>query len=86
MYFLAFKTDLANALQKAHKEDIVEEAMHLAKDAIIVRKEMFTQKYTFDGSFESNCQANSVPLSLVSLVNMILYGPNIGLTISQLLQ
>ncbi|KAK2551127.1 hypothetical protein P5673_028053 [Acropora cervicornis] len=96
--FLAFKTDLANALQKAHKEDIDEEAMHLAKAAIIVRKEMFTQKYTFDGSFESNCQVNSVPPSLASLVNMILYGPNIemqassltksqsGLTISQLLQ
>ena len=96
--FLAFKTDLANALQKAHKEDSDEEAMHLAKAAIIVRKEMFTQKYKFDGSFESNCQANSVPPSLVSLVNMILYGPNIemqastltnsqsGLTISQLLQ
>ena len=96
--FLAFKTDLANALQKAHKEDIDEEAMHLAKAAIIVRKEMFTQKYTFDGSFESNCQADSIPPSLVSLVNMILYGPNIemqastltksqsGLTISQLLQ
>jgi len=75
--FLAFKTDLANALQKAHLEDSDEEAMHLAKAAIIVRKEMFTHKYTFDGSFKSNCQANSVPPSLVSLVNMILYGPNI---------
>ena len=92
--FLAFKTDLANALQKAHKEDSDEEAMHLAKAAIIVRKEMFTQKYTFDGSFG----ANSVPPSPVFLINMILYGPNIeiqastltksqaGLTISQLLQ
>ena len=59
---------------------------------------MFTQKYTFDGSFESKCQANSVPPSLVSLDNMTLYGPNIemqastltkfqsDLTISQLLQ
>lgn len=46
--FLAFKTDLAIKLQKAHKEDIDEEAMHLAKPAIIVPKEMFTQKYTFD--------------------------------------
>ena len=96
--FLAFKKDLANALQKAHKEDSDEEAMHLAKAASIVRKEMFTQKYTFDGSFAANCQANAVPPSLLSLVNMILYGPNIemqastftkaqaGLTISQLLQ
>jgi len=51
MYFLAIKTELANALQKAHKEDIDEEAMHLVKGTIIMRKEMFTQKYTFDGSF-----------------------------------
>ena len=96
--FLAFKKDLANVLQKAHREDCDEEAMHLAKAASIVRKDMLAKKYTFDGSFEPNCQANSVPASLVSLVNMILYGPNIemqastlsnaqaGLTISQLLQ
>ena len=64
-------------------------------DAVsIVGKEMFTPKYTFDGSFG----ANAVPPSSVFLVNMILYGPNIeiqastltkcqaGLTISQLLQ
>lgn len=51
MYFLAIKTDLANALQKAHKEDFDEEAMHLAKGTTIMHKEMFTQKYTFDGSF-----------------------------------
>ena len=96
--FLAFKKDLANALQKAHKEDCDEEAMHLAKAASIVRKDMLAKKHTFNGSFEANCQENSVPPSLVSLVNMILYGPNIemqastsskaqaGLTISQLLQ
>ena len=76
--------DLANALWKAHKEDGYEEAMRLAKVAIILRKEMFTQKYTFDGSFESKCQANSVPPSLVSLVSMILYGPNIELQSSTL--
>ena len=51
MYFLAIKTDLANTLQKAHKEDFDEEAMHLAKGTTIMHKEMFTQKYTFDGSF-----------------------------------
>ena len=40
-------------------------------------------KYTFDGSLEANCQANSVPPSLVSLVN-ILYGPNIEMQASTL--
>lgn len=51
MYFLATKTDLANALQKAHKEDFDEEAMHVAEGTAIMHKEMFTQKYTFDRSF-----------------------------------
>ena len=54
-FFLAVKNDLANTLQKARKEDSIEEEMHLAKAASIVHKEMFTQKYKFDGSFEANC-------------------------------
>ena len=53
---------------------------------------------SFDGSFGQDCQHNSVAKSLLSLVNMILYGPNIktqannanatqaGLSISTLLQ
>ena len=55
VFFLAVKNDLANTLQKARKEDSIEEEMHLAKAASIVHKEMFTQKYKFDGSFEANC-------------------------------
>ena len=38
---------------------------------------MLAMKYNFDGLFDCNCQAESVPASLVFLVNMILYGPNI---------
>ena len=68
------------------------------KTVAIVRKDMFANKYSFSGSFEPDCQAKSVPASLLSLVKMILYGPNIveqacssgkvqaALTISQLLQ
>ena len=40
-------------------------------------------KYTFDRSLDANCQANSVPPSLVSLVN-ILFGPNIEMQASTL--
>ena len=64
-------------LDKAHNEDYDEEAMYLAKAASIVRKDMLSKKHTFNGSFESNCQVNSIPASLVSLVNMILYGTSI---------
>ena len=92
------KDDLASVLQKAHKEDCDEEAIHIAKAASIVRKNMLAKKYTFDGSFEHNCQVNSFLATLRSLVNMILHSANIeiqastsskaqaSLTISQLLQ
>ncbi|KAK3736786.1 hypothetical protein QZH41_011732 [Actinostola sp. cb2023] len=96
--YLAFKDDLGRMMEKAHQEDCDEEAIHLAKAASIVRKEILAMKYSFDGSFDSDCQTKSVPESLLSLVNMILYGPNIeaqtnttssaqvGLTIAQFMQ
>ncbi|KAK3730385.1 hypothetical protein QZH41_004674 [Actinostola sp. cb2023] len=96
--YLALKKDVGAVLQKVHMEDCDEEAMHLAKTAAILRKDMFANKYSFTGSFEPHSQANSIPASLLSFVNMVLYGPNIetqthssskgqaGLTISQLLQ
>ena len=96
--YLAFRDDVGFALHKAHEQDCDEEAMHLAKTAAIVRKDMLTSKYSFSGSFGSDCQAKSVPASVLSLVKMILYGPNIeeqeyssgkeqaALTIAQLLQ
>ena len=96
--YLGFSHDVGTVLQRAYKEDCDDEALHLAKTAAIIRKDMITSKYKSTGSFESNCQENSVPASLLSLVNMVLNGPNIeaqaqssttgqsALTISQLLQ
>ena len=95
--YLAFRSHVGFALHKAHEEDCDEEAIHLAKTVAIVRKDMFANKYSFSG-FRPDCQAKLVPASLLSLVKMILYGPNIveqacssgkvqaALTISQLLQ
>ena len=45
--------------------------------ASIVRKNMLEKKTSFTGMFKNNCQKNSVPQCLYSLVNMILHGPNI---------
>ena len=75
--YLAFRDDVEFALHKAHEQDCNEKAMHLAKTAAIVRKDMLTGKYSFSGSFKSDCQAKSVPLSVLSLDKMILYGPEI---------
>lgn len=96
--YLAFGEDVGNALHKVHKEDSDDEAIHLAKAAAIVREDILTNKYSFNGSFERDCQLRSIPASLLSFVNMILYGPNINaeessfskgqaaLTIAQLVQ
>ena len=96
--YLAFRDDVGFALHKAHEQDCDEEVIHLAKTVAIVRKDMLASKYSFSGSFESDCQIKSVRASLLSLIKMILYGPDIeeqecssgkaqtALTISQILQ
>ena len=94
---LAFKQDVGSALHKACEQDADSEGVSLARAANIVRRDMLNMKMAFSGSFEPHCQEQSVPTSLVALVAMILYGPNIQeqsdhsivstptLTISQLL-
>ena len=74
---LAFSSDISAALQFAQNYDYDAEAIHLAKAATFVRKEMLTKQQHFNGSFESDCHHQAVPKSLLALVNMILEGPNI---------
>ena len=71
------------------------DAICLARAAQIVRRDMFNQLlFTFEGSFESNCQEKSVSTTLITLINMLLEGPNIAdrpvrseaLTIAQLIR
>ena len=88
---------IGSALSKACEYDADNDAVILAEAAKIVRRDMMQLKNTFDGSFDNKCQEKSVPSSLVTLVSMVLNGPNIKnqssfivipqsvLTISQLL-
>ena len=76
--YLAFGEDVGNALHKIYKKDFDDETIHLVKAAVIVRKDVLANKYSFNGSFERDCQLRSIPASLLSFVNMILYGPNIN--------
>lgn len=64
--------DVGNAIKKACDHD--SEAMKLAQAAQVVRREMFDKKFHFDGSFKPGCQQDSVPKSLLALLNMILKG------------
>ena len=94
---LIFNADIGSALSKACEHDSDNDAVHLARAANIVRRDMFKMKNQFSGSFGTKCQEESVPVSLLALVAMVINGPNIEaqssssampqpvLTISQLL-
>ena len=91
---LVCNKDVGAALKKACEHDTDNDAVHLARAAKIVRRDMLKMKNEFSGSFDAQCQEKSVPVSLVS---MVLYGTNIttqtssasmpqpALTLSQLL-
>lgn len=75
---LVYEDDVGKVLSKVHQECYDDDAMHLARAANIVRKAMFEVNNSFNGTFAQDCQSNySVPALLLSLVNMILYGPNL---------
>jgi len=69
---LSFKKDVGPTLRKSCDHD--SDAMHLVRAAQVVRQEMFDTTFSFDGSFQANCQHDAVPPSLLALVNMILDG------------
>lgn len=74
---LVSNKDVGPAMKKVCEQDADTDAIHLAHAAKIVRKEIFNKKACFTGTFDSQCQESSAPSSLVALVSMILYGPNI---------
>ena len=74
---LAFDDDIADALIIASQFKKDSDIMHLAKTAQIVRKKMLEKKQAFDGSFPPEALTESVPDSLLALMNMIVEGPNI---------
>ena len=74
---LAFDDDIADALIIASQFKKDSDIMHLAKTVQIVRKEMLEKKQAFDGSFPPEALTESVPDSLLALMNMIVEGPNI---------
>ena len=66
------------ALCKLCKNDFDDEAICCARSAKrLVQKDMFQLQATFTGSFDEACQVNFVPQSLLTIIVMILDGPNI---------
>ena len=58
---LAFSSDIGAALHFSQRHDCDTEAMHLAKAAMLVRKELLAQNQCFNGTFDTNCQRSAVP-------------------------
>ena len=73
-YVLMFDRDLGDAIKKACSYD--SEALHLAKTAQLIRRELFQSTSSFDGRFKNECQENSVPSTLKALISMIVNGPD----------
>lgn len=74
---LAFKDDIGPALRRACEEDFDSNYMQIYKAVKIVRSDMMATSSEFNGTFAADCQEKSVPRSLLTLVNMLLYGPDI---------
>ena len=70
---LALKDEVGAMLRIAKQLD--SDVMNLARAAHIVRREILNVKNTFNGSFPPECQQDSTPASLLTLLGMIVKGP-----------
>lgn len=75
--FLSFNDDVASLLATDYFEDLDEQSMIMAKVASIIRNETFSKSTDFKGAFNHESQMNSIPQSLLTLINVILNGSNI---------
>ena len=69
---LVLRNEIGGVLSEAKKED--NDARCLAKAAHVVRRNILKVKNSFNGSFNSECQKNSVPPSLLTLLSMLIKG------------
>ena len=82
MVFISHE-DVGTALTKACEHGADGDAVHLARAANIVRRDMIKMKNQFGGSFEPNSQEDSVAVSLLALVVMVLMAStNLTLVVS----
>ena len=75
---LVFEPGMQEMLKQALNSDHVEDALILAKAAKLLRRDIFNSAgFRFNASFPSECQQNSVPTSLKTLVTMMLVGADL---------
>ena len=69
--YISFKDDLAGALENIREHSTDKNAAQLSKAANIIKKEMLEMIQDFNGTFAENCQLNSVPQPLLSMIYML---------------
>ena len=69
--YISYKDDLAGALEYTREHSTDKNAAHLSKAANIIRKGMLEMTQDVNGLFAENCQLNSVPQSLFSMIYML---------------
>ena len=77
--FVSFRKDVGTILQNAYTEDSDDEGTYLTKTANIIRHEVLNSTVSFEGQFDENCQATSVPKALLTLLSMIMNGSQLTL-------
>ena len=70
---LASRHDIGGILTEAKRRD--SHARCLARATHILRKDILKVDNSFNGKFSLECQKNSIPASLLSLVGMLIKGP-----------
>lgn len=74
---LAFKDDVGIALKFICQQTYDSNALQLTKAVKILRGDMSEIQQKFKGNFSGDCQTDLVSSSVITLINMILEGPNI---------
>eukprot|EP00112_Aurelia_sp_Birch-Aquarium-sp1_P007906 Seg1863.1 transcript_id=Seg1863.1/GoldUCD/mRNA.D3Y31 product="hypothetical protein" protein_id=Seg1863.1/GoldUCD/D3Y31 len=75
--YISCRGKVGEMLQMAYAECGDDEGTYLAKAANIVRRDIFTTKSKFDGTFSKDAQKDSVPKTLLTLISMILNGSDL---------
>ena len=75
--YLAFKDDVGDLVHTAFNVDNDEQSVLMMKVTQILRKDMFSHKSCYQQCIDFKNQSDSVPNTLISLVNIIMNGSNI---------
>lgn len=74
---LSFEKNISYLLREAYESDKDEQNIYIKNIIQGIRRDIFSMTNTFNGSYKKDCQLQSVPFSLITLISMLLNGANI---------